>query len=159
MAGVPVGKVHAHESGDRVASLIEIVSPGNKSGRVAIQDFIDKATSFIEHGIHLLVLDLFPPTNRDPQGLHPLIWSPIQKTAFKLPKDKPLTLASYNSGPLPEAFVEPVAVGDRLPKMPLFLTPDEYVNVPLEQSYLAAWNGVAKHMRDEIQAGTRKDSR
>lgn len=148
-----------HVTGDRVVAMIEIVSPGNKSSRKAVRKFVDKATAFIDGEIHLLILDLFPPTNRDPQGLHPLIWSPFHKSSFKLPRGKPLTLAAYNAGSLPESFVEPVAVGDRLPKMPLFLTEDEYVNVPLEASYQAAWNAVPKRWRDVVEAGSGKGTR
>ena len=141
-----------HVTGDRVVALVEIVSTGNKSSRTAIRTFADKLVSFIDEGIHLMVLDLFPPSARDPQGIHPLIWSSFHKTAFKLPVDKPLTLASYSAGPVPEAYVEPVAVGDRLIKLPLFLTPEEYVNVPLEASYLAAWAEVPTRWREVVEA-------
>jgi hypothetical protein len=34
-----------------------------------------------------------------------------------------------------------VAVGDVLPEMQLYLTPDLYVNVPLEQNYLETYRG------------------
>ena len=136
-----------HITGDRVVTLIEIVSTGNKSSRTAINTFVDKLVSFIDEGIHLMVLDLFPPGTRDPQGIHPLIWSPFHKSTFKLPDDKPLTLAAYNSAAIPESYVEPVAVGDRLPKMPLFLAPGKYVNVPLEVSYQEAWAEVPERWR------------
>ena len=33
----------------------------------------------------------------------------------------------------------PVAVGDRLPDMPIFLTPDHYVPCPLEATYQVTW--------------------
>ena len=38
-----------------------------------------------------------------------------------------------------EVFLEPVAVGDPLPEMPLFLTADMYVPVPLDATYRSAW--------------------
>ena len=139
-----------HVTGDRVVALIEIVSPGNKSSRDAIQSFIGKLVSFIDDGVHLMILDLFPPGKRDPQGIHPLIWSGFRKTVFALPRDKPLTLASYSAGAVPEAFVEPVGVGDRLVDMPLFLTPEEYVNVPLETTYRSAWDEVPQRWREVI---------
>lgn len=145
-----------HVSGDGVVAFIEVVSPGNKSSRKALRKFVEKSTEFIEQNIHLLVLDLIPPSNLNRQGVHPLIWNSFHKVAFTLPMDKPLTLASYNADIDPEAFVEPVAVGDRLPKMPLFLTPEEYVNVPLEQTYQTAWAKVPKRWRDVIHP--RKDS-
>jgi len=36
------------------------------------------------------------------------------------------------------AYIEPIAVGDPLLEMPLFLDPWSYVNVPLEPTYRAA---------------------
>ncbi|HEV3202958.1 MAG TPA: hypothetical protein VGY77_01180, partial [Gemmataceae bacterium] len=53
--------------------------------------------------------------------------------------DKPLTLAAYAAGSEKVAYVENVAVGDRLPDMPIFLTPDHYVPCPLEASYQVTW--------------------
>src|SRR4051812_11133806 len=50
-----------HRLGDLIA-VIEVVSPGNKSSRAPIRTFVDKAVSFLRHGVHLLVIDLFPPS-------------------------------------------------------------------------------------------------
>jgi Protein of unknown function (DUF4058) len=54
-----------HPLGDVVA-LIEIVSPGNKSSRPALRSLVEKSVDFIRQGIHLLLIDLFPPSSRDP---------------------------------------------------------------------------------------------
>ena len=54
-----------HRLGDLVA-VIEIVSPGNKSSKAAIRSFVDKAVQFLHQGVHLLIIDLFPPTPRPP---------------------------------------------------------------------------------------------
>jgi hypothetical protein len=140
-----------HKTGDRVVALIEIVSPNNKSSRAAIRSFAEKLTVFISDGIHLLVLDVFPPGPRDPHGVHPLIWGPFNSAPFELPADKPLTLAAYTAGPVPEMFVDPVAVGDSLPDMPLFLTPDDGVKVPLEATYQAAWEEVPARWREVLE--------
>jgi hypothetical protein len=144
-----------HVTGDRVVALVEIVSPGNKSNRDAIQSFAGKLAEYLDGGVHLLVLDLFPPGRRDPSGIHPLIWSAFKKTAFELPPDKPLTLAAYAGGVVPRAFVQPVAVGDRLPDMALYLTPDEHVAVPLEVTYQAAWAEVPDRWRDVLEPRAR----
>jgi hypothetical protein len=143
-----------HVTGDRVVALVEIVSPGNKSNRDAVRSFADKLADYIDGGIHLLVLDLFPPGRRDPNGIHPLIWSAFKKTDFELPPDKPLTLAAYAGGEVPRAFIEPVAVGDRFPDMPLYLTPDEHVRVPLEATYQAAWAEVPDRWREVLEPPT-----
>lgn len=138
-------------SGDRVVAVVEVISPGNKSSHHAIRALAEKAADFLDLGVHLLLLDLFPPGPRDPQGIHPLIWSEFKTTDFELPPGKPLTLAAYAAGPVKDAFIEPVAVGGRLPDMPLFLTPDEYVNIPLEATYQAAWAKIPGRWRAAIE--------
>ncbi|MGL6095700.1 MAG: DUF4058 family protein, partial [Fimbriiglobus sp.] len=137
-------------NGDDVVAVIEVVSPGNKSSRSGFRSFVSKAVDFLDAGIHLLVLDLFPPTARDPQGIHPVILGEMGGRASEFPADKSLTLASYLAAAWTEAFVEPVAVGDVLPDMPLFLTPEMYVNVPLESTYLAAWDDVPRRWQSVI---------
>ena len=52
---------------------MEIVSPGNKISRAALSRFVEKTVEFIEKGVHVLVVDLFPPSSRDPQGIHKAI--------------------------------------------------------------------------------------
>jgi hypothetical protein len=140
-----------HSSGHDVVAMIEIVSPGNKASRHMLHSFVDKAVEVLEAGVHLLIVDLFPPGPRDPQGIHAAIWSEIEGEAFQLPPDKPLTLASYSAGPLKRAFIEPVAVGDVLPEMPLFLEPEFYVHVPLAGTYQAAWEGVPQFWRERLE--------
>jgi hypothetical protein len=56
-----------HRHGEIVA-VIEIVSPGNKASTYALRTFVQKASKLIEHEIHLLVIDLFPPSKCDPRG-------------------------------------------------------------------------------------------
>ena len=83
-----------HISGDRMVAVVEIVSPGNTSGR---------------HGlgarVHLLIVD-----------------------------------------------PETVAVGDRLPEMPLFIEPDRHVPVPLEPTYATAFEGMPLRWREVLSA-------
>jgi hypothetical protein len=72
----------------------------------------------------LLIVDLFPPTPRDPQGIHGAIWSEFSDASFALPSHEPLTLAACSAGPVKRAYVEPTAVGRELIEMPLFLEPE-----------------------------------
>jgi hypothetical protein len=140
-----------HVSGDHVVAIVEVVSPGNKASRHALRSFVDKSLEFLDAGIHLLVLDLFPPGPRDPQGIHGVIWSELIDDTFQLPPNKPLTLAAYAAGPLTRAFIEPVAVGDALPEMALFLDPEYYVLVPLEAGYQTAFEAMPRRWRDVLQ--------
>ncbi len=141
-----------HPDGDVVA-VIEVVSPGNKDSRHAVRAFARKAVALLEAGIHLLIVDLFPPGPRDPQGMHKVIWDRIRDEPFTLPPDKPLTLAAYTVGATATvAYVEPVAVGDTLPDMPVFLTPDRYVPCPLETTYQTAWEQFPAPLRGPLES-------
>jgi hypothetical protein len=92
-----------HRLGE-IVCVMEVVSPGNKGGKFAFQAFVKKTVEFLQQGVHLLVIDLLPPTPRDPQGMHKAIWDEIEEEPFDLPPDKPLTLAAYEAGNLAAAM-------------------------------------------------------
>ena len=131
-----------HVNTERIVAILEIVSPGNKASSRAFRDFVEKASELIDQHIHLVFLDPFPPGPRDPNGIHAAIWEDYTGDTFTLPANEPLTLVSYESGDIVRAYVETLAVGDRLPEMPLFLAPAYYVSLPLEEMYQAAWETV-----------------
>ena len=139
-----------HPDGDVVA-VIEIVSPGNKDSQHAIRSFARKSAQFLRGGIHLLIVDLFGPSKRDPQGIHKVIWDRIKDEPYELPPGKPFTLAAYSAGGVIKAYVDNVGVGDPLPDMPIFLTPDRYVPCPLESTYQASWDVFPKPLRAELE--------
>ena len=143
-----------HASGDYIVAVVEVISPGNKSSKNAFKALVDKACELLEHRVHLLILDLFPPGKRDPQGLHAALWEDIADEAFTPPADKPLTLAAYESGLTVKAYIEPVGVGDVLPDLPLFLEPGAHVPVPLEATYQAAFAAVPKRWRDVVEGSS-----
>jgi hypothetical protein len=150
-----------HRMGE-VVCIIEIVSPGNKCSRSALRSFVDKSVELLRHGVHLLVVDILPPTRRDPQGMHKAVWDEFEEEPFVLPADKPFTLAAYVAGDaLAElettAYVEFVGVGDPLPDMPAWLDHDGYVSVPLEESYQAAWRTCPADLRHWVETGKLPD--
>lgn len=144
-------RVAIHHPLGEVVAVLEIVSPGNKGSRHALRTFVDEAVSFLDQGIHLLIVDLFPPTSRDPQGIHKAIWDEIHEERFELPPDKSLTVVSYDAGWIKTAYVDPLAVGDPLPEAPLFLTPGRYVPAPLEATYQLTWSLCPAPLRDLVQ--------
>jgi hypothetical protein len=143
-----------HVSGDRIVAMVEIVSPGNKSSRHALQAFVDKACELIEHRIHFLIVDPFPPGPRDPNGVHAAIWEQVQDDPFQPPADQPLTLVAYECDLATRAYVETVAVGQALPDMPLFLEPNGCVMTPLEATYEAAFAVMPRRWRTVLAPPT-----
>jgi hypothetical protein len=145
-------RVALHHPLGKVITVIEIVSPGNKSSQQALRAFVERALRGLQQGIHLLIIDILPPTPRDPQGIHKVIWDEVQKVPFELPVAKPLTLAAYTAGRPITAYVEPVAQGGPLPEMAVFLDPETYILAPLEATYLAAWEACPADYREAIEA-------
>lgn len=140
-----------HEPDGDLVAVIEIVSPGNKDSRSAVKSFVRKAVDYLRSGIHLLIVDLFPPSKRDPQEIHQLIWDRLKDESFLLPADKLLTIVSYSAGVATRAFVEPVAVGDALPDLPIFLTDDHYIPCPLEATYQNSWAEFPKVLKAYLE--------
>ncbi len=141
----------------RVVAVIEIISPGNKDTRSALRDFVDKTIQFLRERVHVLVIDPFPPTPRDPLGIHKVIWDEIEEEPFTFPSGKDRILVSYEAGDERVAYIEPIAVGDALPDMPLFLAGQLHVPVPLESTYQATWEATPQELRQAVETGVLSD--
>ena len=137
----------------RIISVIEILSPGNKDSRAALRDFVEKTIDFMRQGVHLLLVDLFPPSPRDPFGIHKAIWDEIHEEDFQFLSGKDRVIASYEMEAERTAFVEPIGVGDPLPSMPLFLFDGINIGVPLESTYLSTWQAGPEEMRIAVETG------
>jgi hypothetical protein len=120
-----------------------------------MEAFVGKIASALESGIHVLLVDLFPPFSHDPDGVHNLVLEALgyEEDPYDLPKDEPLTVASYLAGPPIEAYLEHMASGMALPSMPLFLLPNRYVNVPLDSTYEGAYQGLPGFWREVLERG------
>lgn len=139
-----------HRSGNRIIAMIELVSPGNKKTRRQMSRFVRKVAKVLSAGIHVLVVDPFPPDRSNPNGIHGAIWIELEGEEYQRPIEKPLTLASYSAGQTNTAYVQPYSVGQPLKEMPLFLSAERYVLVALEATYMAAWEGTPDEVREQL---------
>lgn len=137
----------------RIIAVIEVVSPGNKDCRASLREFVDKTVDYLRAGIHVLVVDLFPPTPRDPLGIHQAIWDEFVDEPFAFPADKDRLIVSYQAGAERVAYIEPLAVGDALPEIALFLSSEFHVPTPLESTYGAAWDASPVELRTAVETG------
>jgi hypothetical protein len=121
-----------------------------------IEEFANKAFDALRAGIHVLLIDLFPPGRHDPHGMHDVIRQLLEDSdePYDLPADEPLTLASYVADRPVEIYLEHLAPGGSLAEMPLFLNPERYVSVPLESTYAAAWRGMPGFWRNVLEGQT-----
>ncbi len=139
-----------HVSDDRVVAVVEVVSPANKT-RHGLPAFVTKAAELLAAGVHLLILDLLPPGRYDPLGVHAAVWEAIGGDAPGQPYAKSLTLVAYESADVLRFYLEPLAVGDALIEMPLFLVPGGHVRVPLEPTYQRAVEALPRRWRQVLE--------
>ena len=150
-----------HRLGE-VVCIIEIVSPGNKASKFALESFVAKTHGFLRAGVNVLLIDPFPPGPRDPYSLHKVIWDEFEEVPFDLPADERLLLAAYRAGDVAVewpavAYLEPLAVGAALPDMPAWIDRDTFVDVPLESSYNEAWANSPADFRYLVEHGRLPD--
>ena len=112
------------------------------SSRIVTPPFLAEELVTLIAGARLLRL---------PGAGHGALWEAMMGEPFQPPADKPLTLAAYESDSIVTAYVEPIAIGDSLPDMPLFLEPGAYVDVPLDATYGAAFLAVPERWRTVIE--------
>lgn len=145
-----------HVSGHRLVALLELVSPANKDRARQVADFVAKAVDALDTGVHVSVVDLFPPGPCDPSGMCGAIAQRLVQSEdwFELPMEEPLTVAAYMAGLPVDIYLDHFAVGGMLPELPLFLRPDRYINVPLESTYVAAYQGMPAYWREVLEGGS-----
>jgi hypothetical protein len=143
-----------HISGHRVVALLEIVSPGNKDRAESVEAFAAKVIAALDVGVHVLIVDLFPPGKHDPLGMAGAVWEFLAgggEEPWAPATTEPLTLASFVATLNVEIYQESLAVGMAMPEMPLFLSQERYVNVPLASTYDAAFRGMPEIWRETLE--------
>jgi hypothetical protein len=148
LQGSPRTLAIRHTSGHRIVAFVEITSPANKDRPSHVANFADKFETAMWKGVHAMLIDILPPGAHDAQGMHAAVWDRFADGAYSLPSATLLSLASYVAGPRPDAYVEHLAVGELFKPMPLFLSTERYVNVPLETTYMSAFRGLPAFHRN-----------
>lgn len=141
-----------HAVGDRLVAVIEIVSRRNKDRPGAVGDFAGKVADFLLGGVHVALADVFPPGKHDPGGIHPAVCELLDPdaTGDPPPSGRPLTFAGYRAARSPVAFLNYAAIGQPLPSVPLYLDAEMYIELPLEESYTAAFDRLPAVLKSEL---------
>jgi hypothetical protein len=119
---------------ERRVALLEVVSPGNKDSQPRADQFRDKLVECVASGLHVLLVDLLPPTRLAP-GIGAAVARELggadvpeegrSTTSFEV-QERPPTVRVYHAT---------LALGATLPSAPLFLEPGRHVEVPLDPTY------------------------
>jgi len=134
----------------QLVAAIEIIRPQNLQPAKAIRAMTSRIMEYLQSGIHLLLIDLFPPTEPKRVGFHAAVWKKLGHPLDSATTDQPPEAVSYLVGGTVEAFVQPLSVHGSLGEMPLFLTPKQFVNLPLETTYQQAWNRLPEMIQQDV---------
>lgn len=127
--------VYGNEGGPSLAGAVELVSPANKDRPEHREAFLSKCSAYLQQGIGLIIVDVVTQRKGNlPSEL-------LRRFAGCEPSwDADLYTAAYHpverSGQTSlDIWQEALAVGRRLPTMPLWLRGAPYVPVDLEATY------------------------
>jgi len=134
-------QVLSDAEGPRVVAAIELVSPANKDRPAHRQMFAVKCASYLQQNIGLVVVDVVTERSgnlyADLLRLMEVTAAPPGQAADDLYAAAYRTAAAGEALRL-QAWVEALAVGARLPTLPLWIGPDHSLPIDLEQTYTAA---------------------
>lgn len=123
-----------------LVAVVELVSPGNKDRPQARRAFAAKCAAYLQRGIGLVVADIV--TNRQ-ANLHHELLDLLRQAGAVLSAESALHAAAYRpvrreERSQIEVWPEPLAVGQNLPVLPLWLRGAGCVPLDLEAAYMQA---------------------
>jgi hypothetical protein len=135
-------EIHIYQElgGAELRAAIELVSPANKDRAASRLTFAAKCAGYLRHGIGVVIIDVV--TERS-ANLHAELLDMLEvnggRTIWAAPTG--LYAVSYRAvtvrkRPRVEAWPEELALGEKLPTLPLWLSLDLCVPLRLEKSYL-----------------------
>jgi hypothetical protein len=133
-------RVYQDLGGAELRAAIELVSPANKDRAGSRRTFAAKCAGYLQHGIGVVIVDVVTARSAN---LHAELFDVLgvrsrraawrSATGLYAVAYRPVTV---RKSPRVEAWPEPLALGETLPVMPLWLAVDLCVPVRLEESYL-----------------------
>jgi hypothetical protein len=128
------------ERGRELVATVEIVSPANKDRAETRDLFVSKVTTLLQQGICVSIVDLVTVRHAN---LYAELLEALGRTDPHLGDPPPplygVTLRSRKRPKkrlaMLDAWFYPMTVGDPLPTLPIWLTPELRVMLPLETSY------------------------
>lgn len=131
--------VYDTERNRQLVAAIEIVSPSNKDRPESREVFVGNLASLLRQDVCVSVIDIV--SNRQ-ANLYAELLARLGRTDPTLPVPPPYLYAVTLRGrkpprrrPMLDAWFYPLTVGQPLPTIPLWLSPDEVVQLPLEPGY------------------------
>jgi Protein of unknown function (DUF4058) len=132
-------RIYNEEMGRELVAMIELISPSNKDRPESRDKFVNKCVGLLQKGICVSMVDLITPRR---SNLYVEVLARLGATDPNLGLLPPhLYAVTMRSRPRPkgrelvDAWFYPMAIGEPLPTIPIWLRPDLRVSLPLETSY------------------------
>jgi hypothetical protein len=132
-------RVYQDLGGAELRAAIELVSPSNKDREGSRRTFAAKCAGYLQHGIGVVIVDVVTARSAN---LHAELFDVLDVKTRRATWQSPTSLyavayraVTVRKKPRVEAWPERLALGERLPVMPLWLSLDLCVPVRLEESY------------------------
>ncbi len=131
-------RIYYTERGRTLVAAIEIVSPSNKDRPASRELFVGKVASLLQQNVCVLLVDLVSVRQANLYAelltflgcTDPQLVTPTHMYAVALRFRKRL-----KRRPLLDAWFYPMVIGQPLPTLSIWLTPEQHVTLPLETSY------------------------
>ena len=130
--------VYDHSRGRKLVAAVEIVSPANKDRAESRRAFVAKCAALLQQNVCVSIVDLITTRNFN---LYADLLALIDRTdpafAPHPPSVYAVTCRGRKIGQTPrlETWAYPLALGKPLPKLPIWLTEEEAIDLDLEASY------------------------
>jgi hypothetical protein len=128
--------------GDRIAAVIEIVSPANKKEVDEREAFVAKCVTYLKRGIGVVIIDIVTERRAN---LHNNLMELIGGESPQLMADAPIYVSGYRPVHRPatganeiEVWPYAAAIGQPVPAVPLGLRGGPVIVLDLEGTYTAA---------------------
>ena len=129
-------RIYRDEGTHPLVSTIQLVAPANKDCSAQKQAFVDKCRALLRKGVSVTIVDI--TTSKDGNLFRELCLA-IRRTAMVKeivgPYAVSLRTVRCDSRNQLQAWEEPLAVGERLPTLPLWLTDTMSLPFDIEVSY------------------------
>jgi hypothetical protein len=138
-------QIFQDSGGPELRAAIELVSPANKDRPRSRLTFAAKCVGYLERSVSVIVIDTV--TNRQ-ANLHAEIVQALEAgPGFAWQAASSLYAVAYRTAVFPDAarvqaWPETLAIGQELPTLPLWLSPELCLELPLEPTYAAACNSL-----------------
>lgn len=144
LRGVDEYEVRVYDAGreQTLVAAIELVSPSNKDRPERRSQFVGKVAALLREGVSVSVVDV---VTDHPPNLYAELLAHIDQADPRLGDPPPAVYAvtlrrrkPKGKPPRLDVWYFPLAVGDPLPTVPIWLSPDLRIELPLEPSYQEA---------------------